>query len=188
MLAMTINENKQLNGLEVIFENKPNASVLSTLKENGFRWHREKKLWYAKDNEKRRKALEEIQNGKSETKPKKAIENKYGVKVGDIFLLSYGYSMVLYDFFQVVSVTESSCRVVEIAVPCVGGDGWRPVFQAELGKTYKPTERSNWVKDQIKGDLKRIGGNNGNPYISFDNGYYHAYPYNGREVEEDHWD
>lgn len=190
MLAMIINENKALNGLEVSFESKPKKEVLDTLKSNGFRWHHAKKIWYAKDNTKRRQALSILQG--KDLAPKKAepkaVENKYGVKVGDIFLLSYGYSMILYDFFQVVSVTESTCRVVEIAVPCVGGDGWRPVFKAELGKTYNPTERSNWIKDQVKGDLKRIGGSNGNPYISFDNGYYHAYPYNGREVEEDHWD
>ena len=193
MLAMIINENKALNGLEVSFESKPKREVLDTLKSNGFRWHNQKKIWYAKDNEKRRQALsslqgEDLATKKAEPKKAKAVENKYGVKVGDIFLLSFGYSMVLYDFFQVVSVTESTCRVIEIAVPCVGGGGYTPRFQAELGKTYEAKERSQWVKDQVKGDLKRIGGSKENPYISFDNGYYHARPYDGREVEEDHWD
>lgn len=187
---ITITENKALNGLEVSFKNKPSTTVLSTLKENGFRWHREKKLWYAKDNEKRRAVLLGLQEGKTISKPqqKKAVENKYGVKVGDIFLLSFGYSMTLYDFFQVVSVTESTCRVVEIEPTCTHGDIMTPRFQAELGKIHRRKENSHWVKDQVKGDLKRIGTWNGSPHIAFDNGYYHAYPYNGHEVEEDHWD
>lgn len=188
---MTITENKALNGLEVSFASKPKREVLDTLKENGFRWHNAKKIWYAKDNAKRRQTLSKLQ-GEDFTPKKaenKAVENKYGVKVGDIFLLGYGYSMTLYDFFQVVSVTESTCRVVEIEAPCTdSGNGWNPKFKAELGKTYEPKERSHWVKDQVKGDLKRIGEVIGNIRISFDNGYYHAYPYDGREVEEDHWD
>lgn len=187
---ITIIENKALNGLEVSFDIKPQREVLDTLKANGFRWHNQKKLWYAKNNEERREVLVRLQGGETISKPrqKKAVENKYGVKVGDIFILSFGYSMTLYDFFQVVSVTESTCRVIEIEAPCTYSDYMNPRFRAELGKVYVPKERSHWVNDQVRGDLKRIGAWNGTPYIAFSNGYYHARPYDGREVEEDHWD
>ena len=43
-----ININAELNGIELAFENKPDNAVLSSLKENGFRWHNKKKIWYAK--------------------------------------------------------------------------------------------------------------------------------------------
>ena len=44
-----ININKELNGIEIIFEGKPDATTLDALKANGYRWHRVKKLWYAKN-------------------------------------------------------------------------------------------------------------------------------------------
>ena len=47
---MNITENKPLNGIEVTFDKKPSSDVLTTLKDNGFRWHRQKKLWYAEYN------------------------------------------------------------------------------------------------------------------------------------------
>lgn len=183
---MLINKNEVLNGIEVSFDAKPSTRVLDVLKTNGFRWHKVKKIWYAKETEQRLSALEALKNGVVSPSIKKEVANKYGVKVGDIFLLSFGYSMTLYDFFQVVSVTESSCRVVEISVPCCGGSGFNPRFKAELGKKYPRSDRSQWVKDQTKGDLKRVGVYNGSIHISI--GDHWAMPYDGREVEEDHWD
>lgn len=189
---MLVTKNEALNGIEVSFDTKPSLKVLNALKDNGFRWHKTKCIWYAKMTPQRLEMLNGLENGivlkPKSNETKKEITNKYGVKVGDIFLLSYGYSMVLYDFFQVVSVTENSCRVVEIVKPYVGGDAYSPRFKAELGKKHEPASNSHWVKDQNKGDLKRIGTYGNGIYISMGNGYYHARPYDGREVEEDHWD
>lgn len=41
--------NAEKNGIEVEFDNKPNANILNILKENGFRWNNRKKVWYAKN-------------------------------------------------------------------------------------------------------------------------------------------
>jgi len=41
--------NSELNGIEVSFESKPETATLDALKSNGFRWHRVKKIWYAKN-------------------------------------------------------------------------------------------------------------------------------------------
>lgn len=185
---MLVVKNHELKGLEVSFDRKPSVAVLETLKANGFRWHRAKRLWYAKETAKRVEVLNAL-SSKNTVKPQEkdtVVENKYGVKVGDIFLLSFGYSMTLYDFFQVVSVTESSCRVVEINAPCTHGDPMQPRYKAELGKKYAPKANSMWIKDQAKGDLKRVTVRNGYMHIAI--GEYWAYPYDGREVEEDHWD
>ena len=53
MTNVTIQENKELNGLELLFSEKPGREVIAKLKEEGFRWHNQKKLWYAKKTEKR---------------------------------------------------------------------------------------------------------------------------------------
>lgn len=45
---MNINLNTEKNGIELIFEEKPSAATLERIKAQGFRWHRVKKLWYAK--------------------------------------------------------------------------------------------------------------------------------------------
>ena len=91
---MRITENKSLHGIEVTFDAKPSSDVLNTLKENGFRWHRQKKLWYAKDTVERRSVLLNLDNGnmphKTAEQKVKDVENIHGVKVGDIYILSFG--------------------------------------------------------------------------------------------------
>lgn len=41
--------NQELNGIEITFDSKPAEAVRDELKNNGFRWHKAKKLWYAKN-------------------------------------------------------------------------------------------------------------------------------------------
>lgn len=43
-----VQENKQLNGIEVYFDSKPQQKIITALKEKFFRWHTAKKCWYAK--------------------------------------------------------------------------------------------------------------------------------------------
>lgn len=43
--------NKERNGVELKFNEKPSAEVRAQLKALKFRWHNEKKLWYAKQSE-----------------------------------------------------------------------------------------------------------------------------------------
>lgn len=68
MTTLTIN--KELNGIEVIFESKPTQAVIDSLKNNGFRWHRVKKLWYAKNTPERLALIESIADEKAETTEK----------------------------------------------------------------------------------------------------------------------
>ena len=42
----TIRENTEKNGVEIIFNSKPDDKVLSLLKANGWRWSRFNRLWY----------------------------------------------------------------------------------------------------------------------------------------------
>jgi hypothetical protein len=47
----TLNHDK--NGIEISFPDKPDQQVLEALKAHSFRWHRVKKVWYAKQSEDR---------------------------------------------------------------------------------------------------------------------------------------
>ena len=45
--------NEELNGIEISFDEKPSQETIGALKAAGYRWHRTKKLWYAKQTESR---------------------------------------------------------------------------------------------------------------------------------------
>ena len=45
-------ENKEKNGIELKFNDIPSVEIRTELKNNGFRWHRLKKVWYAKQTQK----------------------------------------------------------------------------------------------------------------------------------------
>lgn len=48
-MASTYAINTELNGIEITFDDKPGEQIRAALKENGFRWHRARGLWYAKN-------------------------------------------------------------------------------------------------------------------------------------------
>lgn len=49
-MTATYTLNAELNGIEIQFDGKPEASIFESLKAIGYRWHKAKKLWYAKQN------------------------------------------------------------------------------------------------------------------------------------------
>lgn len=55
-------ENVEKNGLEIKFDCKPSEGVRSFLKENKFRWHKAKQIWYAKRNENTVEAVETLKS------------------------------------------------------------------------------------------------------------------------------
>lgn len=161
----TLTLNKKLNGIEIKFDCKPISSTLESLKKSGFRWHRQKKFWYAKQTPERIELAQSITDGKEiktgTTKEKAEKKNVFGVKVGDKFSASWGYEQTNNDFFQVIAlVGEKSVRVREVNLPIVRRD---PVSGMAEDRVYKitgeilpPSPHSVFIKDQEKGDLKRI--------------------------------
>lgn len=69
---ITITKNTEHNGIELDFDTKPTAAVITSLKEQGFRWHRVKRVWYAKATEARETFANELAGGKTSasSKPK----------------------------------------------------------------------------------------------------------------------
>ena len=62
--------NQELNGIEISFDSKPAADTLTALKAAGYRWHRVKKVWYAKQTADRINLAKSISDGiQPETKP-----------------------------------------------------------------------------------------------------------------------
>lgn len=49
MLNITLNTEK--NGIELRFDSKPSAEILTKIKENGYHWSNKQKIWYAKQSE-----------------------------------------------------------------------------------------------------------------------------------------
>lgn len=57
--------NAELNGVEIYFEDKPDAEIREALKANRFRWNGRKKCWYAKQSEERIALAEKIASGEA---------------------------------------------------------------------------------------------------------------------------
>ena len=161
----TLNINTELNGIEIKFDSKPELAILTNLKESGFRWHNQKKIWYAKNTPERMELANSIADGKTESAPavktSKKKENKFGVKVGDLFYASWGYEQTNVDFFQVIElVGATSVRVREVYPPMIKEDA---VSGMSADRTYSltkellpPANHSVFIDDQEKGDLKRL--------------------------------
>lgn len=173
-MTTTYKLNKELNGIEITFSECPPVKVRNLLKENGFRWHKQKKLWYAKETPERKEIAENItllvdihEYGEKileEEKPTPAYgktpRNKWGVKVGDIFKASWGYEQTNVDFFQVVALAgKSSVRVRAVNPPMIDE---KAISGMSADRTYKITNEilpaidSIFIKDKEKGDLKRL--------------------------------
>ena len=161
--------NEEFNGIEITFESKPAEDIRSTLKENGFRWHKAKGLWYAKQNAERLQLAEILAAGNEAPKAKKTKKaakkaekvNKFGVKVGDLFYTSWGYDQTNNDFFQVVElVGQASVRVREVCPPVVKREAVSGMSEditiRNTNEMLPATSSSVFIKDQEKGDLKRL--------------------------------
>ena len=177
-MNMKVNLNKQLNGIELIFQEKPETEILTMLKENGFRWHRQKKLWYAKVTDERKAFVKELQkanteiisvpNNVSETptkvKAKKQPVNKYGVKVGDMFCDTWGYGQTNVDFYQVVDLKGSTTVVLKPVnknARMIGDMSYMvsPIKDDFLEGKYKTRLMTNG-EETIQRRVKDIGNNN----------------------------
>ena len=157
--------NPEFNSFEISFDEKPSAEVREALKGLRFRWHSVKKVWYGYADEATVK--EAIENpSKKPVKPSKTASkvekvNKYGVKVGDVFSMSWGYDQTQVDWFQVIAlVGECSVRIREVNPPMVSEDA---VCSMSADRTYAisneilpPSSYSVHIKDNEKGDLKRV--------------------------------
>lgn len=192
-MTATMMLNNDLNGIEIKFDAKPAADILASLKGLGFRWHQKKKVWYAKQSEERLAVARDITNGEvapavAAPAKKKEKVNKYGVKVGDLFYISWGYEQTNVDFFQVIELKGEASVIVREVYPKMIEE--KAVSGMSADRRYEVPEeilpaasRSTFISDNEKGVLKRISTKYYNePHFSIGSGGHTARPYKGEEV------
>lgn len=165
MTTMTINNEK--NGIELKFDKKPIADTLEVLKQNGFRWHSQKKLWYAKITPQRQDLAHQILNLehyadkiRAEEVQKKQSFNQLGVQIGDVFSYSWGYEQTNVDFFQVVDL-RGKTQIILREISHKGRDNG---FCSQMVKPI----RDAFVTDETI--RKTVKGTKEHPYCSMEHG------------------
>jgi hypothetical protein len=132
-----------------------------------------------------RKLLKEQKEPKAKAKEK---VNKYGVKVGDLYSASWGYEQTNVDFFQVVElVGETMVRVKEVMPVIVEtkeyGAMSRTAKYKNTNELLEPVKCSVFIKDQEKGDLKKIKVWGSETYFGVSS-FTDAYKYKGENLYE----
>lgn len=176
---MEIVKNIEHNGIELYFENKPEKVIIEALKEAKFRWHNFKKCWFARENQERLELANKIKNGeKIENAPReKTVENEFGVKVGDIFYMSWGYEQTNVDFFRVEALkgkTQVVIREVYLEMESDESISWCASNRVYNKNKFRYAKNSTHIKDNEKGMIKKVCGNKENPYLNMTS-YANAY-------------
>lgn len=149
--------NEEHQGEELYFNEKPTVDVIAILKENCYRWHRQKQCWYRK--------LE--YTGKTrETKQDK--KNYLGVKIGDIFVFSWGYEQTNINYFQVVGLKGTKQVIIrEIAYKTTETTGYESYKVAPCKDRFLSS--SQFIKDNEIGAVKQVKQlGNGRIYINIE--------------------
>lgn len=207
--------NKEKNGVELYFNVYPIKATRETLKKNGFRWNNNKKCWYNKLSliaesiadtcadttieEYKLYAADEgetVQEVKlTATKPeskkngkqakKAAPVNKYGIKKGAFFSMSWGYEQTNVTYFQVVELVGTcSARVKEVYPEIISREATCSmaedrIYNLDTSKLAPAATSSVFINDCEHGDIKKITPTKWSReeqyHISFDKGYYTAH-------------
>lgn len=196
----TITPNADYNSLEISFDGKPPTAVREALKGLKFRWHGVKKIWYGYSDEAAVRAAIDGVETEGPAADEKAVKqvnkpstteavNQYGVKVGDLFYIDWGYDQTNIDFFQVCALRgKSSVIVRQVSPERVKMDG---VSCMSAYCTYKlpegilpPDSRSVFIDDNAKGKLCRVKPGYGSGLRIRITDHHDASPYHGQKVYE----
>ena len=127
------------------------------------------RAFYEQHNEFARKRQEKLAERRAARKAERAKEKEANkdvlasVKVGDVFDCSWGYEQTNVDFFQVVEkVGDSSVRLKQVQ-PVLVSESSTCAMAADRtydipndGTLLPATSHSVFIKDQKRGDVKRI--------------------------------
>ncbi|WP_405169326.1 hypothetical protein [Paenibacillus sp. FSL H3-0286] len=105
--VVTMVINKEKNGIELSFDKKPSATIIESLKENGFRWSSFSSKWWAKQ------TPERLAFAQSFIVPSQSINDKYKTNKENVYEAvtegrtnSQNDNVICYEFNQAEGVTE----------------------------------------------------------------------------------
>lgn len=110
----------------------------------------------------------------------------YNPKVGDIFLLSWGYDQTNVNFFQVTRLSKGGVFVKEINCQSAGGEGFMCQNVTAVANSFK--DKSQWCTPKGQAfcgnveTFRKINYNDSNdsvPYFTVRSRYY-AFLWNGK--------
>lgn len=88
--------NEERNGIEISFSDKPGDIIRDELKKQGFRWHKMKKVWYAKNTEKRLELVERLASREERIEEEKKQNREKAVKrLEDVQKAAQGSPLVI---------------------------------------------------------------------------------------------
>ena len=123
MTNYTTNINNTYNSIELQFDCLPTIAEREALKGLKFRWNPRKAIWYgfATIEEVQKALAGEATPAKAEKKPSKkpAKVNKYGVKVGDLFVASWGYEQTNLNYYQVTEILGAEYVMISEVYPVI---------------------------------------------------------------------
>lgn len=94
------------------------------------------------------------------------------VKVGDILVGHYGYSMEIYDFYLVTKKTAKTVILQQIEKKQIGGDGFRPIVTPKLeviGSKVRCYLTGEVITRRIKDGKNYVNDKSGYGIIYLDN-------------------
>lgn len=166
-----VEQNDHFGSIEVRFDGKPSAAVRDALKALKFRWNPNRGIWYGFGTEEATEnAIEDAMNGSepetlnAEPSKKKPVPMpEHGLKVGDLFVASWGWEQTNTNFFQVVElVGKASVRIREVIPVVLTEDATGPMAAnytykvPEAGELLNAVQNPGFVEDNMRGDLKRV--------------------------------
>lgn len=184
MCTMSINH--ELNGIELLFGEKPAEEIREKMKAAGFRWHRQKKLWYAKNTAERMALAEILSGGQAAADPVPASSgttsapaSKFDIKVGDILEGSFGYNMTIAEIYKVTKIVSAQfVEIVEIGRTLIDTD--------RGGSEYFMPDPEKIIGEPIKKKVNASRSNDGSWYIKLDS--CNLYKWDGNRIYQNTWD
>lgn len=95
MENIQIINNKQFNGVEIYFNQKPNQNIITELKNKHFKWHTAKKCWYNKATEEAKKFIETLTGGEPITASEEEPRKKTNAKENPQSKYKYNYNNII---------------------------------------------------------------------------------------------
>jgi len=156
--------NNEHNGIEILFDSKPSAETLNTLKNSGFRWHRGGGYWYAKHTEERIELAKKLTSGS-------AAESAEAAEIGPEFYTTtsagymgatevtgslYASGSRLYgaELSKAIRETLKRCGICGASVRCKtfsGGQEITVTLKASEGDIVSKSAYVEASKDDISG-------------------------------------